>query len=309
MIRWTAALLALLLLHVSPSAAAVVADLTLSLRYWNTDSLNTTQFGYIRLLADVDLMAGTRFHLDIDQEETGLELYEAFGELGRGKRRGRLGQYEIPFGNHNRTELYYTGLINQPLIRYYPSRDPSIGQSAEGIAYLGSMSSWQVEAALFGERESLESTVPPGGHGAIRVQHFGGSLILGASVLSVRIPDQDAQYRGTGHFYGLDFRFSHPAMVLRGELVAGDVPDGSPEGFYVDILYHPEWLGRVSFVGRTEAVQGQPRNGSTLRQQTIGFKWQLIRSTTLALNQVFDSPRGRYSLQGTALFLWQTHRL
>ena len=87
------------------------------------------------------------------------------------------------------------------------------------------------------------------------------------------------------------------------------MPGGSPEGFYVDVLYHPTSLGRVTFVGRTEAVHGQPQEGRTYRRQTIGLKWQLFEGTVLAVNQLFDSPRTPYSLQGISLFLWHTHRL
>jgi hypothetical protein len=292
-----------------PCRASVTADLTLSLRYWNTDSLNNTRVGYFRLLADADLPVDTRFHLDVDRDENGVDLYEAFGEWGKGRHRGRLGYFEVPFGIHNRTELYYVGLISLPLIRYYPFQSPGIGRSASGVGYLGSLGAWQLEAALFGHGGSIESLVPSGGEGAVRIQHYSGPLILGISALRERVSAGDPDYRGTGYFYGLDFRYSRPMLILRGELVAGNVPGGSPRGFYLDVLYHPSSFGRVTLVGRTEAVRGQPQIGRTYSRQTIGFKWLLVRGTTLAVNQSFDSPRGPFSLQGTSLFLWHTRRL
>jgi hypothetical protein len=201
------------------------------------------------------------------------------------------------------------GLISQPLIRYYPFQDPSIGRSGTGVEYLGSLGNWQLEAALFGDGDSVNALLPTSGDGAVRLQHYAGPLILGASVLRERIPDADPDYRGTGYFYGVDFRYGRPALILRGEVVSGHVPEGDPEGFYVDVLYHPTSLGRLTFVARAEAVSGQPRNSRTYQQYTIGLKWQLVRDTTLAINQIFDSPRNQFSLQGTALFLWHTHRL
>src|SRR5207253_2379407 len=126
-----------------------------------------------------------------------------------------------------------------------------------------------------------------------RVQHFAGPLILGLSAMREHIPNVDPEYRGTGYFYGLDFRYSRPTLILRGELVGGHVPGGSPEGFYLDLLYHPGSLGRVTFVGRTEAVHGQPQDVRTYYQQTIGVQCQLLRATTVAVNQLLATPPTR----------------
>src|SRR5256885_8983890 len=48
---------------------------------------------------------------------------------------------------------------------------------------------------------------------------FRSPLILGLSVLREQIASDDPDYRGTGYFYGLDFRYSRPTVIVRGELV------------------------------------------------------------------------------------------
>jgi hypothetical protein len=301
--------LALTLASVSPARASVTADLILSLHYWNTDRLNTTRLANARLLGDVEPRPALRFHMDVDREEgESPDLYEAYGEwAGRGQQ-ARLGRFQVPFGIYNRSELYYVGLVYDPLIRYYPYQGPHLGGSANGLGYVRTLGAWQVEAALFGRGSDVGAVVPNGGQGAMRIQRFTGSLIVGLSAYRDRVPP-GAEYPGEAHFLGLDFRYSRPSLILRGELVAGTVPRGSPKGFYLDALYHPVALNRVTFVGRIEAVRGQPDTGGLYQRQTIGLKWEATRGVAVALNQLFEPSHIRSGLRGTTLYLWYTHRL
>jgi hypothetical protein len=297
-----------------PCGAAVTGDLILSLRYAATDRYEGGRWVNARLLGDADLRPAFRFHLDREREEPDEPLIrEAYGEWelrrGPGAQRLRLGRFQVPFGIYNRSELYYVGLVIDPIVKYYPFEGPHLGRSEQGIGYLGASGAWQVEGALFGDDGGVEGFAPSGGEGSLRVQRFTGPLILGLNALRGHALHPDSGQRGTVRFFGLDVRYSRPTLILRGELLSGRVPGGSPRGFYLDALYHPVSLHRVTFVGRAEAAQGQPVTGRRYRRQTVGFKWDLGRGTTLAINQAFDSPRTRFGYHGTTIYVWHMRRL
>jgi hypothetical protein len=302
--------IALALLCVPAAGSSITADLILYLRYWQTDRLKTTRLANARLLADAEPHRAFHFHLDLDRDEpSGVELYEAYGEWEAGRQRLRLGRFQVPFGIYNRSELYYVGLVYDPLIRYYPFQGPHLEDSANGLEYLRSEGPWQVEAALFGRGSEVGAVVPTGHEGALRIQRYTGSLILGLNAFLTRVGEAETGYHGRAHFFGVDFRFSRPTLILRGEVVVGHVPGGSPEGFYLDALYHPARLGRLTLVGRTEAVRGQPIRGGLYQRETVGLKWEVAPGIVAALDQLFEPSHLRSGLQGTTLYVWYTRRL
>src|SRR5437868_5204548 len=100
-----------LALSCAPAAGdTLTADLILSLHYWHTHRLKTTQLANARLLADAETRRTFRFHLDIDRDQldftqgqsSEVEVYEAYGEWEAGPQRLRLGRFQIPFGIYNR---------------------------------------------------------------------------------------------------------------------------------------------------------------------------------------------------------------
>lgn len=292
----------------SSARAAVTGDLVLALRFWHSEEDRTTLRAETRLIADADLRKALRFHLDVDQEGTATtELYDAYGEWHLGIHRLRWGQFLVPFGIYNRSEQYYVGLISDPLIRDYPADGPRLNDSEKGLDYLGAWGPWQVEGALFGAR--APGIIPSGGEGSVRLQWFHGPLIVGVNALRDHGRHPLTARRGEARFFGLDLRFSRPTLILRGELVSGRVPGGSPRGFYVDVLYHPMSLHRVTFVGRTEAVEGQPGDGRYFSRQTVGLKWDVGNAWAVALNQSFGPSRPRLGARGTLLYVWYTRRL
>jgi hypothetical protein len=300
----------LALLCVPAVGSPFTADLILYLRYWQTDRLQTTRVANARFLADAEPRRALHFHLDIDRDEpSGVEVYEAYGEWEAGRQRFRIGQFQVPFGIYNRSELYYVGLVYDPLIRYYPIQGPHLEDSASGLEYLRTEGPWQVEAALFGRGSDVGAVVPHGDEGSLRIQRYTGPLIIGVSALRTQAGEEETEYHGEGYSFGVDFRFSRPALILRGEVVAGHVPGGSPEGFYLDALYHPVQFGRFTLVGRTEAVRGQPVNGGLYTRETVGLKWDAMPGIAVALNQLYEPSRVRSGLQGTTLYVWYTRRL
>lgn len=299
----------LALLCTGPAQAEVIADLILSGRYWQTDARDELRLDNFRLLADAELSPALGFHLDYDrQAAVEEELTEAYGEWRDSRQRIRLGRFLVPFGIYNRSELYYVGLVNPPILKGYLGSGYRVGRSEKGLGYFRSEGRWQLEAALFADRGGWRAVVPSRGEGSVRLQYYSGPIILGLSALREygRAPLPGAD--GKARFVGLDFRFSRPSLILRGELVSGSAPGGSPRGFYMDVLYHPAALRDFTLVGRVETARGL-RGQGRYRRETIGVKWDLGHGAALALNQAFDSPRFRFGLHGTTIYLWQFYRL
>jgi hypothetical protein len=299
---------ALALFWSQPARADVTADLILSLRALHVDSSPTTRLANARLLADATLRVPVRFHMDLNRDEPDpVELYEAYAEWGPETSVGRWGRFQAPFGIHNRSELYYVGLVYDPLIKNYPLGGPHLFDPASGFEYVGSRGAWQLEGALFSHR-GPGGVLPSGDEGAMRVQWLAGPLILGTSLFRERPLPGEAGKRGDSKFLGLDWRLSRPAWIVRGELVTGRVAGASPGGFYLDLLYHPVSLPRITFFGRVEAVYGQ-QGAESSQRQTVGLKWEFYRETAIALDQVFGSSSPSSEDLGTTLFVWYTHRL
>jgi hypothetical protein len=174
----------------------------------------------------------------------------------------------MPFGISNRSELYCVGLINGPVIKYSQAEGGQLDRSEVGVGYLRSVGAWQVEAALL-SHDGLKALTASSGEGTIRLQRCVGPVILGLNGLWGQTRDLQSGTQGAVRFAGLDLRYSRPTLILRGELVAGGVPDGCYQGFYLDLLYHPVSLHRFTLVGRTEAVQGLPGYGHNCARQIL----------------------------------------
>jgi hypothetical protein len=262
------------------------------------------------LVADADLDRAWRSHLDYDRHPlVDRDLWEAYVEWGSGAQRLRLGRFQVPFGIHSRSELYYVGLVYAPILKYYLGYDYQVGRSEHGVAYLQGLGPWQVEAALFAERGGLRTVVPSGGEGSLRVQRLTGPVILGLNLLRGHADQRGGPDREETYFYGVDLRYSQPSLILRGELVYGDVPGGTTRGCYLDALYRPASLHRLTLVGRVESVRGRGVPEPVFRRQTLGIKWDLGYGSAIAVNQLFETPRPGLGRQGTTVWLWHTRRL
>jgi hypothetical protein len=300
----------LALLCLSPARGAVTGDVILSLRYWESSYGDSTRLGNVRLLGDADVAPTVRAHLDYDHESgVDEELYEAYGEWRTGKSWLRLGRFELPFGIYNRSELYYVGLIYAPILKYYLSGEYQLGRSEHGLTFTHASGPWQIETALFSKHGGLQAILPSGGEGSLRIQRFLGPVILGLNGEWEDGIDPQSGAHGKAHFLGLDFRASRPSLIVRGEVVSGHVPGGSPWGYYLDLLYRPVALQHGTIVGRVETASGRGDDEPTYRRQTVGFKWDFGHGLAGAVNQVFETPRSRYDRQGTSVYIWYTHRL
>src|SRR5207248_307593 len=112
--------------------------------------------------------------------------YEAYVEWGAARQRLRLGRFQVPFGIYNRSELYYVGLINPPILKYYLSEGYQLGRSEHGLEYVQAAGAWQVEAALFAGHGGVRTVIPSGGEGVVRFQRYAGSVIVGLNLLRQR---------------------------------------------------------------------------------------------------------------------------
>jgi hypothetical protein len=82
-----------------------------------------------------------------------------------------------------------------------------------------------------------------------------GRLVVGVSGIDTT-PDQPRQFaRGRARFAGVDVRWMHAGVLLRGEWIAGRPFDGTAtRGGYADVAVHRPALGPVTLLGRAERL-------------------------------------------------------
>jgi hypothetical protein len=127
-----------------------------------------------------------------------------------------------------------------------------------------------------------------------RAQGYHGSLIAGVSYLRSR-PAAIGDYAvGTMRFTGVDARWMHAGVQLRGEWIAGRPFDGVwTDGGYLDVLVSHERMGPVMAVGRLERLDYDAGEFSVYpRRVTLGARIRATRMISVQLGLVHDFSRG-----------------
>jgi hypothetical protein len=274
-----------------PVEAGIRGEASLDLRgYHDSDS---TAFELYEARGSLFVPLGRRWEIYTDsgvREDHGV-IDELFAAYQAGATRLRLGRFFLPIGIHTRSELYYTGFVELPLLKTY-SLNGFVGwRSEQGLAVEGGPSRLRYEVGIIGgdgSQAALGLEHPQ--DLSARLQLFTGRLILGlngyAGTTRTLSPPGGAGPRRASRLAGLDWRFSVPAWVVRGEWWAGTVGDRHPSGGYLDLIFHPTALPPWTFVGRLEQI----RLGRTLRRQTIGTKYVPGRGWSLQLNLITETP-------------------
>jgi hypothetical protein len=216
---------------------------------------------------------------------------ELFAAYEAGATRLRLGRFFLPIGIHSRSELYYTGFVELPLLKYYPLNGFVAFRSEQGLTVEGGPSWLRYEVAILGgtgSQVALGLDRPE--DLSVRLQGYAGRLILGlngyAGTTQTFGMAGAPGPRRASRLAGLDWRYSAPQWIARGEWWVGSVGDRHPSGGYLDLIYHPTALPPWTFVGRLEQI----RQGKTLRRQTIGTRYVPARGWTLQLNLIAETP-------------------
>jgi hypothetical protein len=90
--------------------------------------------------------------------------------------------------------------------------------------------------------------------GVVRVQGFYKALVIGVSHINSE-PYVPASYPGRMAFSGVDVRWTHAGIQLRGEWMAGQPWDGQRTiGGYADASIHRPFMGPVTIVFRSERL-------------------------------------------------------
>ncbi len=224
--------------------------------------------------------------------EGGLHVMEAFGEkLFRGERiiaGVRAGRFRTPFGIYNGSDHAYTGFLRAPLIRYPGYWALSNTFLEHGVNMLAGVPSLQVEFTAGVPADVGEERRRTGADQVWRVQGYRGSLVVGVSRIRTQ-PYQPAEYAaGDAVFNGVDVRWMHRGLQVRGEWIDGRPFDGVyTRGGYIDAMLHPRVFGPVTGVLRLETLDYDAgEHSASVQRTTVGARVQLAPGLFAQVNAV-----------------------
>lgn len=227
--------------------------------------------------------------------EGGLHVMEAFGErLFRGERAiagVRAGRFRTPFGIYGGSDHAYNGFLRAPLIRYPGYWALSNTFLEHGVNVLAGVPSLQVEFTAGAPADVGEERRRTGVDQVWRVQGYRGSLVVGVSRIRTQ-PYQPAEYAaGDAVFNGIDVRWMHRGLQVRGEWIDGRPFDGVyTRGGYLDVILHPRVMGPVTGVLRVETLDYDAGERSAAAQRaTVGARVQLAGGLFAQVNAMHQT--------------------
>ena len=225
--------------------------------------------------------------------EPGVRVIEAYAE--RLVQAGRLvggvrgGRFRTPFGIYNRGEHAYNGFLRAPLIRYDEYYALSNNYLEHGVAAFFGTPHLLVESSVGAPADVGEARRRPGTDTTLRVQGYGGPLIVGVSFIRTQ-PYLPATFAtGRAQFTGIDARWMAGGVQLRGEWLRGHPFEGvTTDGGYFDVNVHRREMGRVSAVFRTEYLDYDTIPAFALRasRQTLGARVNLATKLTMQMDLI-----------------------
>lgn len=307
MIRHLVLLSAFLGISFASAAGAVVVhgEASLDARARSGQGATTLEIFEARAALQSTLAPRLELYTDAGVRDGRGVIDEAYADWRGGDARLRLGRFFLPIGIHSRSELYYTGFVRLPFVKYYPFNGFVLFRSEQGAAVAGGPPRLRYEVGVVGDDGSQAALgLDRPEEIALRLQSFDGHLIWGANGYAGTTrppsPPPTPSGRRAVRLVGLDWRYSLPEWIVRGEWWMGRVGGRSLAGGYVDLLYHPEPLPAWTFVLRVEQVDFR----RTLRRGTLGAKHVPARGWTIALNWVLEDPR--YDARGVSFQVLRT---
>ena len=117
-------------------------------------------------------------------------------------------------------------------------------------------------------------------------------VVVGLSHIRTQ-PTQPASFAlGRSEFTGVDVRWMHDGVLVRGEWINGRPFDGTTtDGWYADLMLHRAAMGPVTAVLRVEQLNynTDPRYALHERRLTVGAKVRLPRGFTAQVNLLRQS--------------------
>jgi len=205
----------------------------------------------------------------------------------------RAGRFRPPFGIYNASDHAYSGFLRAPLVRYEEYSPLSNNQLEQGADLVVGVPRLMVEAALGAPGDVGEVVRRSGLDTVVRAQGYYGPLIAGISYMHTRPPETAPATDQRNHVTGVDLRWTHAGVQLRGEFVSGQ-PFGASTttGWYADALIHRTRMGPVTAVARIERLDFDDlESGSAdyLSRQTIGARVNLGGGVALQVNALHQS--------------------
>lgn len=199
----------------------------------------------------------------------------------------RAGRYRTPFGLYDRGDYAYSGLLRAPLIRYdgyFALSNNFLEQGAElivGIPQLYASTSVAAPADVgTSRRRSGVDTVS-------RIQGYHGPWIVGVSRINTAPYFPATFAHGRSVFTGMDVRWMHSGVQVRGEWITGRPFDGTrTDGWHADVIVHRPAMGPVTAFWRSEALdyEAPPPFARRAQRHTSGARVRLLRNLSAQIN-------------------------
>jgi hypothetical protein len=265
-----------------------------------------------QLRAFGDLRAGVRYYLESayarrsDKESDAfaaaypyggqLEVIETYGERlfmpGKSLVGIRAGRYRTPFGIAGRGDHAYSGFLRSPLIRYDDNFALSNTFLEHGADVIAGVPQLYVETSLGVPADVGDVTRRSGFDSVFRVQGYHGPWIVGVSHIRTHPTQPESFARGRAEFTGVDVRWMHDGVLVRGEWITGQPFDGpTTDGWYADVVLHRVAMGPVTAVLRAEQLNYNSTAPFALHETrvTAGAKVRLPRGLTAQVNLLRQS--------------------
>jgi hypothetical protein len=188
-----------------------------------------------------------------------VKLMEAYADRifrpGRGLVVVRAGRFRTPFGISSGSDYAYSGFLRAPLIRYDNYFALSNNFLENGASVTAGVPRLFVQATLGAPGDVGAAIRHPGLDRIVRGQASYGPFVVGVSHISTNpnFPRYFAFGRAT--FTGVDGRWMHGGVAVKGEWLDGQPFDGTrTKGGYVDVSVHRPSLGPVTAVARAERL-------------------------------------------------------
>jgi hypothetical protein len=238
-----------------------------------------------------------------------LQVIEAFAErtfLPDGRLFSvRAGRFRTPFGISSGSDHDYMGFHRAPLIRYDGYYALSNNFLEHGVDVVAGVPRLSVELSA-GVPADVGSAVRRSAMDlVVRGQGAYSDAVVGASYIRTN-PYQPASYAaGRMEFGGVDVRWMHAGIQVRGEWLAGRPFDGTTtRGGYVDVIVHRPRMGVVTALLRAERLdyEAEPPHELYMHRYSAASSIRLFAHLSAQVALVHQ-PAAAHSSRSTALDL------
>ncbi len=242
-----------------------------------------------------------------------VQLIEAYAEVARPEARGvraiKAGRYRTPFGIWAAGDHAYFGFLRPPLIRYGGYYALSSGYLEHGVAVTLGVPQASVETSVGRPADVGTARRRSGIDTVVRGQFSHGPVVVGVSYLNTT-PDMPERFaHGRARFGGLDARWMHAGVLLRGEWLSGRPFDGTAtRGGYADVVVHRPGLGPVTLLARGErlAYDAQAPFALYTHRYSAAARVRVWKGASVSAGLIHQAGQ-RTQRRGTALDLGVTY--